>query len=200
MTRFARVAALLAAGVWLLATLIFGAALDGYSQLQHPLALLGARGIDGAGGYNLLGFVVPGVLAAFVAYTLRSGLPAGSGWSARIGVQLLVLAALAFAAQGWWSLEPSDIEGGASALHVSMWTLWWVALLPAGPLLAIGLRGGPAARLGAGALAMVACVLGFGLFAAPLGLPAGLAQRAAFAAWLGWMAWAGWSTRPATPP
>ena len=46
------------------AAVVGGLRLDGYSHALHPLSLLGARGVPGAAAFNLIGFVLPGVLAA----------------------------------------------------------------------------------------------------------------------------------------
>src|SRR3546814_11255366 len=88
--------------------------------------------------FNVLGFVLPGVLAALVAWRLRASLDDGAPWAARIGAWLALLSALAFAAQGLLPLDPRDLAADASRMHATMWTLWWVALLPAAVLLAFG--------------------------------------------------------------
>jgi hypothetical protein len=67
---------------------------------RHPVALLGARGVPHALAFNLLGFVLPGLLAVAVAECLRRSLPATAGWAPRVGSQMLLLAGLAFAAMG----------------------------------------------------------------------------------------------------
>src|SRR3546814_20130668 len=72
------------------------------------------------------------------------------------------LSALAFAAQGLLPLDPRDLEADASRMHATMWTLWWVALLPAAVLLAFASRSrGPSRALGAASvpLALVAALL-----------------------------------------
>ena len=47
----------LAALIGVGSALAFGAALDGYSHAQHPLALLGARGVPHALAFNVAGFL-----------------------------------------------------------------------------------------------------------------------------------------------
>ncbi|PSD25544.1 DUF998 domain-containing protein, partial [Stenotrophomonas maltophilia] len=74
MVRLDRWLGLLAAVVFVLAVSGFGAGLEGYAQARHPVALLGARGVPHALAFNLLGFVLPGVLAAVVAERLRRSL------------------------------------------------------------------------------------------------------------------------------
>ena len=70
-----RLSGLMAALLFVLAVLGFGAGLDGYAQARHPVALLGAHGVPHALAFNLLGFVLPGLLAAVVAERLRRRLP-----------------------------------------------------------------------------------------------------------------------------
>ena len=54
---------LLAAACFVLAVVGFGAALGGYSQAMHPVALLGAHGVPHALAFNVLGLVLPGLFA-----------------------------------------------------------------------------------------------------------------------------------------
>ena len=50
-----RLSGLVAALLFVLAVLGFGAGLDGYAQARHPVALLGAQGVPHALAFNLLG-------------------------------------------------------------------------------------------------------------------------------------------------
>ena len=169
----------------------FGAALDGYSQLGMPVALLGARGFPHALAFNLLAFVLPGMLAGVVAMTLRRRLPADAGWTLRIGAQLIFLSALAFIAMGLLPLDPNDLESDASRLHGTVWMLWTVAFVPGAVMLAAGLLASPAAsRFAWFSLIVAAGVLLAGFVLTDF-MPAGLAQRIAFGLWLVWMAIAG---------
>lgn len=173
----------------------FGSALEGYSQAIHPVGLLGARGLPHALAFNVLGFVLPGVLAAFVAWRLRMAVGDGAPWAARIGAWLALLAALAFAAQGLLPLDPRDLESDASRLHATMWTLWWVSLLAGAVLLAVGSRSrGPSRALGAASAVLAVVIVLLAMLPLDLLAPA-VAQRVVFAAWLAWLAWvvvAGW--------
>ncbi|MDH5832047.1 DUF998 domain-containing protein [Luteimonas sp. M1R5S18] len=160
-----------------------GAALPGYSQLAHPLALPGAQGVPRALAFNLMVFVLPGALLATVAWRLRGRLPGDSGLTARLGSTLLLLAALAYATQGLLPLDPDAPDAGASRLHATAWTLWWIAFLAGTALLAAGGR-----ALRPAAAAAWVMVFGLGVLAPGL-LGAGISQRLAFAAWFGWMWW-----------
>lgn len=176
---------------WVLAAAGFGAALDGYSHARHPLSFLGADGIPHALAFNLAGFLIPGALAAAAAISLRARLPGDAGWLARIGARLLLLSALAFAAQGLLPLDPGDLDGPASQRHATAWSLWWIAADAGALLAAIGLLRLPGWRAFAWA-ALVASVL-IVVFAVvpPWIWPAAIAQRIAFGAWLGLLAFAG---------
>ena len=181
MSRWIAAAGWAAALACVVAAVVGGLRLDGYSHALHPLALLGARGVPGATAFNLIGFVLPGVLAALVASGLYRALPAVAGWWPRIGARLLLISALAFAAQGVLPLDPQDIDGPGSGLHASAWMVWWTAFVAGALLLAAG---EPRRRMGSIAAAVV--VLAMMFIPASLLEPA-LAQRTALAAWLLWL-------------
>jgi hypothetical protein len=182
-------AAVVAAVSFFVALAICGVALEGYSQLAHPVGLLGARGVPHALAFDAFGFVLPGLLAAWVAWRLREAVGDGARWPARIGAWLALLSALAFAAQGVLALDPGDLESSASRAHATAWTLWWVAFAPAALLLAFGVRVGR--WFAAMCMLAAAVVIAFALLPLDLLAPA-LAQRAAFAGWLAWLVVAGW--------
>ncbi|WAH65903.1 DUF998 domain-containing protein [Xanthomonas hortorum] len=189
---------LIAATVFVLAVAGFGLALPGYLQASHPVALLGADGVPHALGFNLLAFALVGGLGMATGISLLARMPAKSGWSLRVGGQLIVLAGLAFLGMGLLPLDPTDLDGRASQAHATAWLLWAVAFVPAMLLIAAALlnqsdtRGLALLSLGAG---LLVAVLAFG----PPGLlRQAIAQRVAFLAWVGWLAVAGWSW-PAKP-
>jgi hypothetical membrane protein len=187
MNRWTRQAAGVAMLCFVVSVAGFGGALEGYSQLVHPVALLGARGIAHASAFNALGFVVPGLLAAIVAWHLRRSMPGSAPWAARIGAWLALLSATAFAAQGLLPLDPNDLEAPTSHAHATAWMLWWVALLPAACLLAIGVRKDQWSRTFALA-SVVLAILVVCLVMLPLDwLPPAIAQRILFVAWLLWV-------------
>lgn len=188
MTRVVNYAAIVAAVLFTSAVYAFGAALEGFVQAQHPVALLGARGFPHALPFNLMAFVVPGMLAGVVAMTLRRRLPPSAGWSLRIGTQLVFLSALAFIAMGLLPLDASDLESTSSRWHGTAWMLWTVAFVPGAVALGAGLLGHPGRSwfawlcLGAAAGVLLAGFV-FTDF-----MPAGLAQRIAFGLWFVWLA------------
>lgn len=174
-------AAVAAAVLFSIAAIGFAWPLAEYAHASMPVSLLGAVGVPRAGAFNVLAFVVPGLLMAWSALGLRARV--GDGWRVRVGATLWLLSALAFVAQGVWPLAPADIDGEISQLHATMWSLWWIAFVPGAVLLALGARGHANARKAAAvAWASGALVL---LFAAlpPLLLPGPLGQRVALLAW-----------------
>ena len=178
MRRATSILAWLATAAALAGAIGFGLALEGYSHAVHPLGLLGARGLPHARAFNLVGFVVPGLLLAGAGLGLRARMDA-AGWPLRIGATLAVLSALAFAAQGVFPLDPEHLDSGDSRYHAAAWTLWWVSFVPGAALLASGVR--PrwphvAAAVAGTALALVL----------PAVIGGALAQPLAFAAWFGW--------------
>lgn len=183
----------IAAGVcFALALAGFGAALEGYDQRIHPVALLGAAGVPRATAFNLLAFVVPGLLAATVALRRRGGLPARAAMPARLGWTLALLAALAFAAQGLLPLGASGPDAGAGRLHGVAWGLWGIAFAAA--TLSLSLDALSARRVLPATGHAVAGVLVFALgWLAGDALPVAAAQRAAYACWFTWLACTGWA-------
>ena len=169
--------------------LLASVGLPEYSQLLHPVGLRGATGLPYAMAFNLMLFVVPGVLLVISAQELRRRLPK-AGWLARIGIVLVQLSAFAFALQGAMSMDPSDMDADMSRLHALAWMLWWIAFVPGAVLLAFSARRGTA--FGLMSLSSAVLVPMIAIFA-PTGLWIGVAQRLAFAVWFGWWLYA---TRP----
>lgn len=177
------------------ATIGFGLALPGYSQSAHPVAVLGAKGFPHAMAFNLLGFVLPGLLASVVMLELRLRLPTRAGWPLRIGAQLLLLSSLGFVALGLLPLDPADLHNASSSYHATAWMLWWVAFVPGTALLALGLRAQTAWRTVVRASVVASLLLLMLVLFAVDWLPAGTAQRVAFAAWWAWLCVTGLTPR-----
>lgn len=190
MNRIANYCAIAATLCCLAAVPGFGAALDGYSQAHHPLGLLGGKGIPNALAFNLFGFVIPGVLAAIAISILRTSLPADTGWPMRIGMQLLTLSAIGFAAQGMAPLDPADIDAPGNRYHAVAWMLWWIAFFSGALVMAWSIRRNPQWRtyVLVSTIAVVT-VLTFAVLA-PAAIPSGISERIAFAAWFGWLVYA----------
>src|SRR5690606_22869221 len=96
----------LAGVVFTLALMVFGALLPGYDHADMPVGVLGASGVALARYWNLAGFIVPGLLVAWFALSLLGPLQRdGAGSVARIGVWLLLISGLAFAANGVFAYD-----------------------------------------------------------------------------------------------
>lgn len=174
----------LAAACCVLSLLGFAAALPAFSHVQHPPGLLGAIGVPRAFAFNLLAFVVPGLLAVWVFVRLRGRLPRDAGRMARIAPWLLAISALAFAAQGIFPLDPDDLDGPVSQRHATSWLLWWLSFVPGALLLGAGLYG--RARWTPVAACFVAAgLLVIGLNLLPTAwLPGPITQRVVVIVWL----------------
>ncbi|TXH72070.1 MAG: DUF998 domain-containing protein [Lysobacteraceae bacterium] len=182
MSRILRLAGPLALLSFVLAAGLAGAALDGYSHREYPLAYLGARGVPGACWFNVFAFAIPGLLVFAALQSLRETLPARARWQARIGAQIAALSALAFAAMGLFSLDPETAASDANGLHATAWTLWWIAFAAGGSLLALG---------GMGRRVVVATAIATSVVIAlttPIwsGVMSAYAPRLAFLCWLVW--------------
>lgn len=162
----------------------FGLRIDGYDHMRQPLALLGATGMPGWRIANLLVFVLPGLLVAMLAWRLRSSLREDSAWPLRMALQLGLLAALGFALQGVFNLDPARLpDDGANRFHALAWTLWWLAF-GVSALLLTSARGMPrGVRWASFGAAVVMPML---VLAAHALWPAALAHRLGIALWLGW--------------
>lgn len=176
-----------AAVVWLVAVFGFGARLEGYDQLRHPVSLLGARGVPGGTAFSLLGFVMPGLLAVVVALDLVLRMPVHAARPLRVGGQMLLLAGVAFAAMGLLPLDVEDIENRASQFHASAWLLWLVAFSAGAVALRLGVvkdsAWRPLANLTLGCVIWCLC----SAFLFEIAMPVAMAQRLAFLGWLVWL-------------
>lgn len=195
MNPYARMAGHGALVIFVVSAAMFGAMFGedsvGFSHRTHPLAWLGAGGVPRAMLFNLCTFVLPGVLAAVALWPLRPALPHGMRWSARIGAQMVVLSALAFAAQGVLPLDLENPDGTAGGLHAVAWTAWWLAFSAGALALAWGLQRTATMRRGFVAItALAGLVIPMLAVLAPLWMPNALAQRMAFVLWFVWVVWA----------
>lgn len=192
----------LAAFAWLapLLALLAGWMLRaGFDPLQHTLASLGRVGAAQAGAFNMLAFVLPGLLLAAGAIALHGAWSRhDAGMPARIGLQALLIAALAFAAQGLWPFDPLAADEGTSLLHAIAYSLARVAWLVASMLAWSAARQVP----GSGLLRwLVPLSIGVQLALVLLppaslreaGFPVGVQQALGLLLWFGWPAWAAWA-------
>ncbi len=139
-----------------------------YRPMQHPPALLGAIGVPGSPWWNLMAHGACGVLGMLACWHWRERLARGAaGLCWRLAAMLLLLSALAFAAQGLLPLDLGlDLDEGPNRQHVAAWMLWWIAFTAASALAACAAW---PARLAVGA-ALLALVIPSLLYApAPIG-------------------------------
>ncbi len=176
------------AALFILTVIGFGAALPGYLPLGHPVALLGAKGVPHALAFDLLGFVLPGLLACAVALRLLARAPKTAPWTVRVGGQMLLLSAVAFTAMGVLPLDASDIESRASQFHASAWMVWVLAFVPGAILSGWGLRALPGSERLAALHVAAGLAVGVGALLLQAVMPAPIAQRLAFVVWAVWLA------------
>lgn len=160
------------------ALFLFGALRPDYSQATKAISELGAIGAPNMLAWNLIGFILTGILLAL------AGGEIGRAAGRPIARVLLLLSGLAFAATAI-PADMSDYGAPSTIAHLS------ASLASLGTWLAalmwLAVRGGnawPAVRW----LALIGFLVfaaAFTLHAAP-SVSGGLAQRAAFAAYLGW--------------
>ena len=189
----------LAGLVFALALAWAGSEAAGYDHARNSVGLLGSRGASGAATFNVLGYVMPGLLLAWfaLAFALRLR-DEGSTLPARLGVHLALISAIAFAAQGFLPLDPQRApDGEAAQRHVFALTIALLAAVPSMLLLATGLRGRAAWRpLPLLAVACALLLLAAIVFPPHQWLPgwagrSGLSQRLAFLVYFAWPALAG---------
>ena len=158
-----------------------------------PLGKLCAPDAPGAAWFNALGLMVPGgMLFGFTLGLERAALRDGAGRALRLGTGMLMIATLAFAAQGVFPFDPSEPDGADSQRHAALLGLALLGQIAAAVTLVAGLWRRPGWR----ALALAGLVLGAALagllvWPAQEFLPffaarAGLAQRLVLALWFAW--------------
>ncbi|UHQ19467.1 DUF998 domain-containing protein [Lysobacter sp. KIS68-7] len=178
--------------LFVVALLGFGAALDGYSQTIHPVALLGARGVPHWYGFDALGFVLPGLLAWWAMVQAGRAMEhkqAGGefGLVGRIGWTLCTISTLAFALEGLLPVDAARGLGyGLGRLHTAAWTVWWIAFVAGAVALIAGAGAHTGLRRTRIATAIAAIVVLASVVVAIPGAPA-LGQRIAFVAWFAWI-------------
>lgn len=92
----------------------------GYVPALRAVGDLGAQDAPGAWLFNLAGFIVPGLLLLLFAMALERAMTRdGAGRGGRLGTGLLMISALAFAAQGLFAFDPMEPDSPASQRHAS---------------------------------------------------------------------------------
>lgn len=129
------------AGVCFGASVLAATSLAGFDHAPH-VGLLGSALAPQALAFNLVGFGLTGFCMAGFALALERSLEAqGVGRGGRLATSLLLIAGLAFTAQGLFPFEPDDVDGAQSRRHVFAYTIALLAWLPSTVLMAWALRG-----------------------------------------------------------
>lgn len=177
-----------------LAGLLFGAsvliatALAGFDHARH-VGLLGSTLAPQAWAFNLVGFGLTGICVAGFALALeRSWETQGIGRSGRLATSVLLIAGLAFAAQGLFPFDPDEGDGASTRRHVFAHTIALLAWLASTALTAWALCG----RHGWRPLPLLAMVFTAAMLAClvlPVAIgPPGHAQRLVFVLYFAWLA------------
>ena len=147
-----------------------------------PLSLAGSNLSKVAQEFNALGFVAPGALMAFQALKSRLQMTVTAKRGERLAMWLWLLAGLAFAAMGVFSLDARvDLDSGANQAHAVAWDLWWSSAA----LGCVAAAFGSETRLRVFAIFAFVEIL-LGVWYLPSVLPAGAAQIFAVLAWMVW--------------
>lgn len=147
-----------------------------------PLSLAGSNLSKVAQEFNALGFVAPGALMAFQAVRSRMRMAEDTKSGVRLAMWLWMLAGLAFAAMGVFSLDARvELDSGTNQGHAVAWYLWWSSA--ALGCIAAALGGESRLRIFA-IFAFVEILLG--VWYLPSVIPAGAAQIFAVLAWMVW--------------
>jgi hypothetical membrane protein len=138
------------------AIVIAGLGLDGFDAV----GLLGSSLAPRAALFNALGFVAPGLLVAAFVVAFEFALPPATATRAvRIGTGLMLIAAIAFALQGLFPIDPRDLDGPATRRHASLQAVSQLAWIAAAVMLAIGLSRARQWRFLTACGLLFACVL-----------------------------------------
>jgi hypothetical membrane protein len=172
------------------ASFVLGALRPSYSHSLNTISELGARGTPNATLWNVLGFIVPGLLLALVGGVIAHSIGREKSLSRTLSGLLLVLSGLAIAGQG---VIPAQMTNGVADVTSPYTRGHFVSSLVSGAAWAIGvlLLTGPmkrspewrGLRVVSIVLVLLALVASFALRGA---LPDGLAQRLGNAIFCTW--------------
>lgn len=166
---------------------------DGYTHGTKAVSELGALGAPSAIAFNLLAFIIPGLLVVVLSIALRRAVGPGLGW---VGPTLVALSGIALAAAGVFPADMSDRSSPVSVAHyagaILTGVFWSLSLFWIGPGLrtrtgfeAIG-RLTPWFVLFPVANLLWQVAYGFGVGETP-----GWGQRIGFLGYFFWLTWLG---------
>ncbi len=189
-----RVVGFLGIGAWVLfwaASVVLGALRPSYSHVVNTISELGAVGTPHAAAWNVLGFIVPGLLLALAGATIARTASPQPSLSRTLATVLLVICGLAVAGQG---VMPAEMTNGVADVASTSTQGHFIGSLISGAAWALGalLLVGPMKRNpNWRSLSIVSAVLVVLTLVASLTLrgtlPDGLAQRignAFFCVWV----------------
>jgi hypothetical membrane protein len=157
-----------------------------YSHLHQAVSELGAVGAPHMWAWNILGYVVPGLMLAVFGWSLVRRLRPGS----RVAAALLALSGIGMAAAGLIPADMNDRRGLLTSLHIVGSSLSVLAWLPSMIVVAaLARRTRPEIAVASG-VALAAMIGSFALYGVWEDTPA-LVQRITFGVYLGWYLVAG---------
>ena len=129
------------APVWFALVVWLAGRREGYATALRAMAELGAPDAPHALWFNLAGFIVTGLLLLGFAMALEAAMArAGAGRGGRLGTGLLMVSALAIAAQGVFVFDPSEPDGAASQRHASALAFALLGLMAGAMFVAASVR------------------------------------------------------------
>ena len=180
-TSYAAVCGLLAPALFVGAISIFAALRPQYSHLTDAVSELGARGTRYALAWNLVGFVMVGLLIAVSSWGLFR---VTGSWAALLFVGL---SGVTFAGTGVFPADMADLAALGSRMHILVSLICFGAFVLGALILGWRFFRLPGWR----GVAIASCILGLlGLLTMPLremAVPPGMAQRVSFTLYLAWI-------------
>ena len=172
------------------AVLIFGALRPSYSHAANKISELGALGTPNATLWNLIGFIVPGLLLAVAGGTIAVSVGSKRSRTHTLARWLLVISGLAIAGQGVFAAEMANgvavITSWHTKGHFIMSLISAIAWIIGALLLVAPMKRNPDWR-GWRPISIAFVVLAVaGVFTLQGRLPDGLAQRIVDAIYFGW--------------
>jgi hypothetical membrane protein len=176
-------------------SLVFFAALrtDGYTHGTKAVSELGALDAPNAIAFNLLGFILPGLLIITLAIAIAQLKPYGTGWFSLFS---LVLSGMGMLLAGLFPVDMLNQSSSSSTFHaigaMSSGLFWAISLWGLGKLFKDHMNFETLGRLTPWFWVFIAANLGWQIAWQATGavLP-GWGQRIAFSGYFIWAAWAG---------
>lgn len=125
-------------GAWALfwiASIVLGALRPSYSHAVNTISELGAVGTPHATVWNVVGFIVPGVLLAIVGATIARAANVQRSTSRTLAVAFLALSGLAISGQG---LMPAEMANGVADVTSASTRGHFISSLISGAAWAVG--------------------------------------------------------------